>query len=554
MIEYNGKPIYDTYSLVLPSDKAILDSVKNEMVVIKDNQGAPALEVVIDATHGGYVNANFSMYTKEGQQVGAKSFITPFPKPVLVEHNDDKPPIGRVIDSEYVDIPVDQAQLAAAGKKGRPTSKVRVKAVITDMEAIQKLMDGRFMTVSISGRPKLAPICSICNKVVDGMFGCEDGHVRGKEYDGKLAYYMIGEMRYAELSFVNKPADQSEFHAAIVASMKAVTAPSFAGLDTHQEKNMDKKDQVSDSEEEVCPECEDKFWTDAEIAEIKPFADEYDKWLESPEAGDAVLTTQQRKNMKASTFCGPARSFPVPDCKHAANAKARLTQGVKAGRISSSSASKIRGCINRKASSLKCGFNKDSDVTPTVETVAILEEARASLVEDMKQLTEQKQAAEDQLKAANAKIDQTIADLAKTQADLTKAQEDLKKLKESGEAQHKQDLEQSKGLTTQLKEKMASNIVNMSLLLKKDGILNVLGGATVEDRQKSHIAALAKYKDSSLDDLVKLEKQLLDELTNVTMVGHNIGPVSGPESDPLIAEQIKTYTDRKSFVQRWWKG
>jgi hypothetical protein len=28
------------------------------------------------------------------------------------------------------------------------------------------------------------------------------------------------------------------------------------------------------------------------------------------------LTTKDRKKMKKSTFCGPGRSFPIPDCQH----------------------------------------------------------------------------------------------------------------------------------------------------------------------------------------------------------------------------------------------
>lgn len=31
---------------------------------------------------------------------------------------------------------------------------------------------------------------------------------------------------------------------------------------------------------------------------------------------DAKLSTSQRKKLKGSSFCGPNRSFPVPDCAH----------------------------------------------------------------------------------------------------------------------------------------------------------------------------------------------------------------------------------------------
>jgi hypothetical protein len=62
------------------------------------------------------------------------------------------------------------------------------------------------------------------------------------------------------------------------------------------------------------------------------------------------LTTKQRKKMKQSTFCGPDRSFPVPDCKHVATAKAFLGRS----KFSASTKKKIAACINRKAKQLGC--------------------------------------------------------------------------------------------------------------------------------------------------------------------------------------------------------
>ena len=62
------------------------------------------------------------------------------------------------------------------------------------------------------------------------------------------------------------------------------------------------------------------------------------------------LTTKQRKKMKKSTFCGPGRSFPVPDCKHVAAAKAFLGRS----KFSKSTKKKIAACINRKAKQLGC--------------------------------------------------------------------------------------------------------------------------------------------------------------------------------------------------------
>ena len=62
----------------------------------------------------------------------------------------------------------------------------------------------------------------------------------------------------------------------------------------------------------------------------------------------AKLTAAARKKIPASQFAGPNRSYPVEDKSHAANAKARATQAVKAGRMSSATKAKIDAKANRK--------------------------------------------------------------------------------------------------------------------------------------------------------------------------------------------------------------
>ncbi len=61
----------------------------------------------------------------------------------------------------------------------------------------------------------------------------------------------------------------------------------------------------------------------------------------------AKLTTKGRKALPSSAFAGPDRSYPVNNKAHAANAKARATQMVNAGKLSPSSASKIKAKANR---------------------------------------------------------------------------------------------------------------------------------------------------------------------------------------------------------------
>lgn len=61
----------------------------------------------------------------------------------------------------------------------------------------------------------------------------------------------------------------------------------------------------------------------------------------------AKLTTKARKALPKSDFAGPGRSYPVQDRIHAANAKARSSQQVKAGNLSPSAKAKIDAKANK---------------------------------------------------------------------------------------------------------------------------------------------------------------------------------------------------------------
>ena len=62
----------------------------------------------------------------------------------------------------------------------------------------------------------------------------------------------------------------------------------------------------------------------------------------------AKLNAATRNALPQSTFGLPGqRKYPMPDPAHAVNAKARATQQVKAGRLSPTSAAKIRAKANK---------------------------------------------------------------------------------------------------------------------------------------------------------------------------------------------------------------
>lgn len=68
----------------------------------------------------------------------------------------------------------------------------------------------------------------------------------------------------------------------------------------------------------------------------------------------AKLTTKARKALPKSSFGEPSkRAFPMPDASHAANAKARASQAVNAGRMGRSTESKIDAKANKILGKLK---------------------------------------------------------------------------------------------------------------------------------------------------------------------------------------------------------
>lgn len=72
----------------------------------------------------------------------------------------------------------------------------------------------------------------------------------------------------------------------------------------------------------------------------------------------AALTTRRRKALPTQDFAGPDRSYPVDTKGRAANAKARATQAVNAGRMSTAEEAKIDAKANRKLGKSAGGAKK----------------------------------------------------------------------------------------------------------------------------------------------------------------------------------------------------
>lgn len=181
------------------------------------------LRATINATYSGYL-LNRRVYpgrfmrekdcwgswcTDEGGGVAT------FNKPILTHHDSHGEPIGRVVAAKFVQL-LDEDSLMRdfknpATEYDQGSGYIQVVGMITDTEAIEKILDGRYNTVS-SGQSSPDIWCSICGQNLRDDL-CE--HRPGKTYEieGKdkerVCYLITGKLTYHELSYVNMPANRN---------------------------------------------------------------------------------------------------------------------------------------------------------------------------------------------------------------------------------------------------------------------------------------------------------------------------------------------------------
>lgn len=196
---------YDTYPIKIAKNGRLKSKfIKDSKKEIKDGY---SLVCDVDATHSGTL-INNRIYPPKAMRRGIKSWTNPYKKPVLVNHDEYEDPIGRVISAKYVKTPMakDSDDYSPILEESEGYGYQRLTLKVTDAEAIQKVLDGRYETVSVRMSTNHA-VCSICNRDWSGEDGpCE--HMPGGTYEDKLAYITTGDLTYKEVSFVNIPADE----------------------------------------------------------------------------------------------------------------------------------------------------------------------------------------------------------------------------------------------------------------------------------------------------------------------------------------------------------
>ena len=196
--------LFDTFNIKVDINN------KNKGVIISDSKhdvkSGYSLICEVNATHAGTL-INNRIYPPDSMQKGIKTWVSPYKKPVLVNHDDTKDPLGRVMAAKYV-----KTERGVSSRDYKPILREsdgygyqRLTLRITDSEAIQKVLDGRYETVSVRMSTDHC-WCSICDVDWSDEGPCE--HTPGSKYENKLAYLTTGELTYREVSFVNIPADE----------------------------------------------------------------------------------------------------------------------------------------------------------------------------------------------------------------------------------------------------------------------------------------------------------------------------------------------------------
>jgi len=423
-------------NIFLPTGKS-LETIKDEYGSGGGFPGAApdTLLVRVPGTHGGFINHNGFFYSQSGMGVGYLTWTQPYRKAVLVNHDEEMTPVGRVVDSRFTLDTPDYYRSNFGAKGNIPTCHIDLILSLTEKDAIRKVMRGEFLTVSQSSICRDIR-CSICDcDILDFDNRCD--HLRNSKVDGSRVFWKFGVLTYKELSFVTVPSDEFAIIEKIGLEKEEVedswsSSPkeSYGFLnimDSVEEPSMAQQKPKADPEDGAETfSAEDVKMIKQLDADVETFMDIFYGML-PVDMADKKLSAAERKALPASAFCGPERSFPVNDCGHVMAARARL-KGYKG----SGDKTKILACIMRAAKRLNCYKEKDQctldeflasvglcdKLISKTEHEAAVKKLRDELEDRVKALEDEKVTTTDKIKALDAKdverLAMNIADIRQT--------------------------------------------------------------------------------------------------------------------------------------------
>lgn len=451
-----------------------------------------SIDVKLKATHFSYVNKNAVLYTDKAANKGIKSWTDPYKRPQLVGHDKTRDPIGRIIKAEIV----------ISDSTTEPPNYIQLTSRITDKDAIEKIMDGRYYSVSVGSRSSRV-ICSECSTVISEEGLCE--HKKGSIGDnGRLIYWIIDEIEYVENSFVNDPADE------------------YAGIEEINIGNgFISYSEFLDNKTNILINMEDHKMS--------------------------KLTKEQREELAINFFCGPGRTFPAHDENHV---KAGLSL-LEKSEFSDSTKAKIKASLYRRGK--RFGIvptNDELEKTPDLLTARINDEfteEEVTAIQDYfksnpdSDLPEIKDDSNDSNDSNTVNIEDSIDSLDSNQLKekIGTLTEELRLEKESNTnaiqardskiARLEKEVKDSKTLILQKDEEIFRYIDDNALLTKKyrDSLIsNIIDLKVTDNTSEERTALLDKYSKRKTESLLDT---LEDSRIETTIeAGQDTGKVDDP--------------------------
>ena len=496
----------------MPERSNIFSDAANLLEDFYGSNNSPAFRVTIRATHAGYL-LNNRVYPGKGVKAGASSWVSKdnggtagYDKPFLKHHDSKSEPIGRIDAQKFVQL-WDEDRFANDWKHpdhgtSMGSGYILIGGTISDKDAQQKILDGRYKTVS-SGQSSNKAQCSICG--YDWLNDAEEeevcNHRPGNVYDVDgikyRAYLVTGKMKYLECSFVNHPANElagilsADFDSSLVPESKeenvqVVTADAMGGVCsialtdsdgrvTELIKSEDEKDELPYGLENVkrsvrisVPE------TFKEAKEKQPLNEGFDL--------DAIAKTLEGDFDKDPTI---EANFSVE--KRLAFNQA-LMEHVKADQTRETIENYVTEFLN-KFQNGKESEEAMSDQTEKKEPEAVVEET---------QQVESSDSSDRTLKILETALADSQTRTAELEAELAKA----KQLYDTKIGEYNALMDQNASLNEEFKKQLSSQLVTMQLQLQKPHVKSIKDSDTFADAvEKVATRSIESLRDS-IEDLV----------------------------------------------------
>lgn len=419
------------------------------------------LVVEVAAIHAG-LTSNFNNYTEAELDVSLKSWVDPYPKPIILNHDPESDPMGRVM-------------AARMDKESDGTPFSRLQVAVINPEAIAKVLDGRYITGSVGGKAKSAK-CSVCNadwaKPTEGM-GLPCRHKRGQVYNGKLAFFNLSGLEWKEYSFVNIPADKSS---------GVISGPS-----------------VSDNPE----------WVKA--ARLFSVNMSEEKILELTESeGPKNILAELKKKDAHYTYMNVKGTFLTAS---AYDYKENMNTNITSDEINTTIDNEI---------SIKTLTQKEEELNPNEENKMSAEEQNEDILSIAEQLSADLASEEN---ATSSEMTSEI-DLADTTSEVSSDNSDVKTETEEAEVETKEDSDEASSDSEAVKEQLSENKVEVSTeeLAKPEESTEVIEESkedtvVVADERDEKISSLQEENDKLKKALhFMLAERVVDTKINLGMV------------------------------------